>query len=167
MIKLELTKWGETPESLLRRNLQASHPRVRERFLALSLIASGMPAIQVAQKLGRNRGTVEGWVHQFNARGPEGIIPGWKGRHHTLTVEELENVRRVVQHSPRNVGLGRGQWTGKVLAAYIRKAFGKRVHPRTALRYLHRLGFRRKRLVKADPKRQEAFARKLEEVEHT
>ena len=34
-------KWGETSESLLRRGIEASYPRLRERFMALSLIASG------------------------------------------------------------------------------------------------------------------------------
>ena len=37
------------------------HKRLRERYLALALIALGEPAIKVAKKLGRSRGTVEAW----------------------------------------------------------------------------------------------------------
>ena len=138
MIKLKLCQWGQTPESLLRESLKASHPRVRERLLGLYFIACGLPATQVAQKLGRNRGTVEGWVHSFNTYGPKGLVPKWKGQRPTLNDEQLEHLREVVQKSPRDVGIPRGQWTGRLVAEYIRKTFGKDVSYRTALRYLHR-----------------------------
>lgn len=171
MLKLN-PQWGETAESLLRRSLEAPTKTLRERFLALSLIALGQSGIQGVQRLGKSRWTISEWVHRFNALGPEGLVPKPKGHPPcTLTPEELEEVRSVVQKPPREAGMKTGRWTGRVLAAYLQKRLGKRVHPATARRYLHALGFRRKRprkrFTQADPKKQEAFARELEDLERT
>lgn len=169
MLKID-PKWGETPESLFRQAIESSHKRFRERYLALALIALGEPAIKVAHKLGRSRGTVEEWVHEFNTRGLDGLVPKWKGNPGTiLSEEELEQLRTIVQKPPRDSGFKNGAWTGRLIAAYIKRHFGKKVSPRTALRYLHRLGFRqkrpRKKLKKADPEKQREFAKDLKELE--
>ena len=65
-------KWGETAESLFRRAIEAPHKRLRERYLALALIALGEPAIKVAKKLGRSRETVEAWVEELSQIEAEG-----------------------------------------------------------------------------------------------
>jgi len=41
MTRVESQKWGQSPEDLRSLALRADHPRTRERFLALSLIADG------------------------------------------------------------------------------------------------------------------------------
>ncbi len=134
VLKLD-PKWNETYESLLQRCLQAPHPRLRERFLALALIASGQPVTQVAHTLERKRQTIAQWVHQFNEQGPGSLTPNWGGHSRTtLSAQELDQLKQVVQQHPREVGLKTGSWTGKVVAAYIEKQFGVRVHLRTALR---------------------------------
>lgn len=115
--------------SRLRRSLEASTLHLRERVLALSLIASGQPGIKVAQRLGKSRWTISEWVRRFNASGPEGLVPGWKGHPgKKLTPEELEEVRKVVQQPPRAAGRKTGRWTGRVLVAYLQRKLGKRVH---------------------------------------
>ena len=57
------------------------------------------------------------------------------------------------------------------MAPFIVKRFGKKVHPDTARIYLNEMGFShkvpRKKMVKADPVKQEAFARSLEQLERT
>ena len=54
--------------------MQAEHPRTRERFLALYLIASGAHnATTWAAHFGRQDETVLGWVHRYNARGPDAL----------------------------------------------------------------------------------------------
>jgi hypothetical protein len=63
----------ESSASLFRKSTMAPHPRLRERLVALALIAEGLPAKVVAQRLGRNRGTVESWVQRFNADGLDGL----------------------------------------------------------------------------------------------
>lgn len=70
---------------------------------------------------------------------------------------------------PRAVGIKAGRWTAKLVAAYVQRTLGKRIHLETARRYLHELGLGlkrpRKRLVKADRAQQEAFMRELQAVE--
>ena len=164
-------KWGETAESLFRRAIEAPHKRLRERYLALALIALGEPAIKVAKKLGRSRGTVEAWVHKFNAQGLDGIEPNWKGNPGTiLSEEELEQLRNAVKKSPRDVGFKNGRWTGRLVAAFVYERFGKKISIRTAIRYLHRLGFKlkraRKKFKKADPEKQKRFAKETLSVNY-
>jgi len=114
--------------------------------LALALIALGESTIKVAKKLGRSRGTVEAWVHKFNAQGLDGIEPNWKGNPGAiLSEEELEQLRKAIKKPPRDVGFKNGRWTGCLVAAFVYERFGKRISIRTAIRYLHRLGFKPKR----------------------
>jgi transposase len=161
---------GETALSLFRKSFTAAHPRLRERLVALALIAIGLPATAVAQQLGRNRGTIEQWVHRFNAHGLEGLGPTFRGQPGTrLSPEELERLRHTVQRPPRQVGLKTGTWSGKAVVAFVKRHFGTTISGATARRYLHRLGFRRKRprkrFVKADPEAQKAFAQTLQTME--
>jgi hypothetical protein len=82
---------GESSASLFRNSLTAPPPRLRERLVALALIAEGLPAKVVAQRLGRNRGAVESWVQRFNADGLDGLGPEFRGQPGTL----LHWLRRV------------------------------------------------------------------------
>lgn len=74
MVRVELARWGQTLEDLRRASLEAPHPRSRERFQALYLIASGrFNATTCAAHIGRQDETVLGWVHRYNARGPDAL----------------------------------------------------------------------------------------------
>jgi transposase len=162
---------GESSASLLRKSLTATHPRLREHLVALGCIAEGLPAKVVAQRLGRNRGTVESGVQRFNAHGLTGLLPKFRGQPGTvLSPAELTQLRHVVQRPPRRVGLQSGTWSGNAVAAYVKRSFGKTISSATARRYLHQLGFRRKRprkrFAKADPEAQLAFAQALAHIEH-
>ncbi len=71
---MEMARWGQTLEDLRRASLEAPHPRTRERLQALYLIASGrFNATTCALHIGRQDETVLGWVHRYNARGPEAL----------------------------------------------------------------------------------------------
>jgi transposase len=163
--------YGESSASLFCKSITARHPRLRERLVALALIAEGLPAKVVAQRLGRNRGTVESWAQRFNADGLDGLVPEFRGQPGTLlSTEELTQLRQVVQRPPRAVGLKTGTWTGRAVVAFVKRTFGKRISTATARRYLQRLGFRRKRprkrFTKADPEAQRSFAQGLQLLEH-
>src|SRR5262249_24093258 len=68
MVRVEIAKWGQSLEDLRRASLGAAHPRTRERFQALYLIASGQfNATSCALHVGRHDETVLGWVHRYNA----------------------------------------------------------------------------------------------------
>jgi transposase len=140
--------------------------------LALALIMGGQPATQVARQLGRSRGTVEDWVHRFNAHGLAGLQPTFRGQPGTrLTSPELAQLKAIIQRPPRQAGLKTGTWTGKGVAAFVSRAFGKTISAATARRSLHRLGFGRKRprkrFVRAKPAAQRAFAQALQQMEQT
>ncbi len=57
------------------------------------------------------------------------------------------------------------------MAAYIKKVFGKTVHPHTVRQYLRRLGFvlkrPQKKFTKASEKDQKAFAMALDHVKQS
>ena len=75
MIRVEIQTWGQSLDDLRRLALRAGHPRTRERFLALSLIAEGTHnATSWAAQFGRQDDTVLKWVHDYNARGPDALI---------------------------------------------------------------------------------------------
>jgi Homeodomain-like domain len=74
LVRLDLQKWGQSLADLRRLALHAPHPRTRERFLALSLIADGTHnATTWATRFGRQDDTVLCWVHRYNREGPEGL----------------------------------------------------------------------------------------------
>ena len=74
MIRVELQKWGQCLEDLRRLAIRADHPRTRERFLALCLIADGTHnATTWAARAGRQDETVLGWLHAYNADGPDAL----------------------------------------------------------------------------------------------
>ncbi len=74
MVRVDLAKWGQTLGDLRRAALEAPHPRSRERFQALYLIASGQfNATSCAAHVGRQDETVLGWVHRYNVGGPEAL----------------------------------------------------------------------------------------------
>ena len=74
MIRVEMQRWGQSLEDLRRLALQATHPRTRERFLALSLIADGTHnATTWADRFGRQDETVLRWLHAYNTEGPDAL----------------------------------------------------------------------------------------------
>jgi hypothetical protein len=74
MVRPDLTKWGQSLCDLRRLSIEADHPRSRERFLALYMIASGQTsATPWARKTGRTKDTVLSWVHLYNQEGSDGV----------------------------------------------------------------------------------------------
>jgi hypothetical protein len=74
MVRVEMTKWGQTLEDLRLASVSASHRRSRERFQALYLIASGrFNATTCAAHIGRQDETVLDWIHRYNAQGPDAL----------------------------------------------------------------------------------------------
>jgi len=60
VLRVDLARWNQTPADLRRLSLSASHPRTRERALALFDIAQEVCATQVALRTGRRAQTVMG-----------------------------------------------------------------------------------------------------------
>jgi transposase len=113
---------------------------LRERYVALAMIASGQPAKKVAARIGRRRQTLSAWVKHFNEEGPEGLLPNFRNSTATiLTASELRELKHALTQSPESLGFQSIKWRGQVIARYIYQTFDKKVHPETARRYLRRL----------------------------
>jgi transposase len=74
MLNVNYSHWNQTRQDLRQQALDAEHPRTRERYFALYEIASGKSAYQVSKEIKRRPNTVVDWVHNYNAKGQEGII---------------------------------------------------------------------------------------------
>lgn len=73
MLHVDCARWSQTPDDLWRLALSAPHARTRERALALYDIACAGCATQVAARTGRHPQTVMGWLHAYNAQGPDAL----------------------------------------------------------------------------------------------
>ena len=73
MLRVEYARWGQSPEDLRHLAMSAPHARTRERALALYEITQGSCATRVAVRTGRHPQTVMGWVHAYNAQGPDAL----------------------------------------------------------------------------------------------
>lgn len=140
MLKVD-PKWNETKETLLKKAIESRQKRVRERFICLFLVATGMSAVEVGKLIGRNRMTIASWVNRFNQKGLKGVTPLYRGRsRRILTEDELTKLGQVVRKSPRDSGFEKVRWSIELLANYIERQFGKKVRQSTIRGYLHQLG---------------------------
>lgn len=74
MLQPDFTKWNQTADDLLQLSREAAHPRSSERYLALYAIGTKQSnATQWAKATGRENETVMGWIHVYNANGPEAV----------------------------------------------------------------------------------------------
>lgn len=75
MLRPDTAKWNDTLENLRALSVTAEHPRSRERFQALYQIGSKRTnATRWAKQIGRDTRTVMGWVHRYNAKGPDALL---------------------------------------------------------------------------------------------
>ena len=76
-------------------------------------------------------------------------------------MEQRGELKAAVQEMPSQSGIGVSNWNWKVVCHFVRDRFGLALSRSSCLNYLHRLGFvlkrPRKRLLKADAVRREAF----------
>jgi len=144
MVKLD-PKWAETPESLFQRSLETSNRRLRERFLALALVASGRSIKQVAAQVGRRRQTVAEWVEKYNAQGIDGLQPKFKNKAMTsLSEAEFECLKHALKECPTTYGLSGSKWRSRDVVVYVREKFEKEIHSETARRYMQKLKAKQK-----------------------
>ena len=157
----------ETATSLLQKSLTAPHPRLRERWLALALIMGGpaRPSTLPSKWAGAGGRWRTGSAASMPTGWP-GCTPRFVGSRAPGSPLQSWRSGRPRSSGPRaKSGLRPAPWTGKVVAAFVKRAFGKTISAATARRYLHRLGFGRKRprkrFVRAKPAAQRAFAQAL------
>lgn len=124
----------------------------------------GRSAIDMGKEVGVDRSAIAKWTAWYNAEGADGLRPRpLPGRAPRLSVEQREQVARVVEAGPQAAGFQSGMWTGALVGQWIEQEFGVHYHPQHIPRLLHQLGFSvqrpRKRLARADLARQAEWLR--------
>ena len=100
MLCVEYARWGQSPDDLRSLALSAPHARTRERALALFEITQGRCATRLAGRTGRHPQTVMGWVHAYNAQGPEALAyRRTGGRPPFAPASRPASARRCARHS--------------------------------------------------------------------
>ena len=124
---------------LLRRE---ANRRLRERLQALWWLSEGMPAVEVAAKLGRCRQTVAAFVERYNVEGLRGLrhVGRGPGRRATWQRRHQRALTRWVRQGPRACGYGVNLWTCKLLAHHVSKQWGLTLSDESIRRTLHHLG---------------------------
>ena len=78
-----------------------------------------------------------------------------------LDVAQRAELKSAVQQLPSQAGMGLSNWNWRAVRQYVEDRFGLALSQSSCVNYLHRLGFvlkrPKKRLLKADPVRREAF----------
>lgn len=87
MLKVNLSRWNQTPETLRKSALLQQHPRTRERLMALYEISQGKSATKVALETGRNPQTLMEWVHRYNNFGLDALKFKHTGGHPPLCLK--------------------------------------------------------------------------------
>ena len=86
-------------------------------------------------------------------------------------MEQRGELKSAVQEMPSQAGIGLSNWNWQAVRRFVEDRFGLPLSRSSCLNYLHRLGFvlkrPKKRLLKADPARREAFVGEYAELRAT
>ncbi len=141
---------------------RSEESRYDHRLHGVLLVAQGMSCPEVARLLGDAPRTVEYWVRRFEDKGLTGLVEGERsGRPRRLNDKQLKEINSVLRQPPDSVGITRGLWDGKGLAAFIKERYGVEMGVRHCQNMFKSFGFRlrkpRSLVAQADPALQEAY----------
>jgi transposase len=141
---------------------RSEESRYDHRLHGVLLVAQGMTCPEVSRLLGDAPRTVEYWVRRFEEQGLAGLVEGERsGRPRRLNDAQLEEIGSVLRQTPDSVGIARGLWDGKGLAAFIKNRYGVTLGVRRCQYMFKSLGFRLRKprplIARADPELQEAY----------
>lgn len=141
---------------------RSEESRYDHRLHGVLLVAQGMSCPEVSRLLGDSPRTVEYWIRRFEDKGLAGLVEGERsGRPRRLNDKQLEEINSVLRQPPESIGIPRGIWDGKGLAAFIKKQYGITIGIRQCQYMFNFFGFRRRKprplIARADPELQEAY----------
>jgi transposase len=121
---------------------------------------------EIAEIIGRDYQTVLEWVKLYNKYGLKGLILGKPpGKSSTLSNEQLNEIKNIVQINPRKLSLPFSNWSLKLLIKWIKDRFGLIFSREGIRKVLHKLGFRYGKpsyiFILANKQEQKKFIRKL------
>jgi transposase len=128
-------------KQLRRKYLSCQHSQEKMRWQALTLIAEGGIANQVARTLGRSSAWISETVCRYNKGGVEGVKNKSKNRaSKTLTAEQIKELEAEIESGQSNqVRL----WSSTQIKNWIAEKTGRQIHKTTAWRMFAKLNFTR------------------------
>ena len=155
-----------TPADLRELAMSASHPRTRERFLALYEITQESCATRIAERTHRHPQTVMEWLHLYNT--PEALTYQRTGRPFARRSKPaLATCRPTLRRSPAR-SRSRSSAALRRLVGWVREKFGRTCCRETIRAALHRLKLSwkkaKKLLGRADPERRQVFVERIQDL---
>lgn len=169
MKAISLTHGEVTRESLLKLAEEVRGAWIGIRIAGYLLILSGWTSSQVAQLFGLSRCAVVKWIRKANEMGLGAVMDKERcGRPARVDERVMEDLDRVLSSSPKEVGIERGRWDGVLVAEYLRRVHGIKIHVRHAQRLMRKLGYTMRRpihrYVQATHQGVEAFREELKKT---
>ena|SRR5437867_553299 len=98
------------------------NPWQRRRAEAILLYATGMAAVEIAQALGGHANTIYADLHTFAQHGVAAVHQlGSPGAPVRLSEAQREEIWRVAEQPPYELGLSYGRWSAAKLRTYLLK----------------------------------------------
>ncbi len=129
-----------TVDELGQRYKTAQSSAEARRYHVLWLIAQGHTAKAAAELIGLSDKWVRTLVQRYNETGPAGLRDGRAdnpGHAPLLSPDQQHALFQVLQAPPFEGGI----WTGRKVAAWIKRETGITTHPQRGWEYMRRLGF--------------------------
>ena len=166
-----ISEAGRTPSALryLRKFIQDAESRGSldewRRGRAVLGYIKGLRVVDIAQEVGKSRGSVNRWLQWYEAAGVNGLFTGKApGPAPLLSEKQRLELVGLVEGGPIAAGYQSGVWTGPMIGDLIEERFGVRYHTHYVPRLLHQLGFSvqrpRKRLARANAEAQDVWIKK-------
>lgn len=116
---------------------------LRLNAILLLTMKDGPSAIQIADLYGLARQTVTRWAARFNNSETVDIdilrdAPK-PGRPTRMSGKQIALVDKILSQSPRKVGIAKDQWSGAVLAGYLKQKYKIELTTRMCQRWIRRL----------------------------
>lgn len=128
-----------TKQQLRRKYLSCQHSQEKKRWQALSLIAEGGVANQVAKQLGMSSNWISETVHRYNEGGVEAVKNKSKNQSSkTLTNEQVQELEKEIESGKTTA---QRLWSSTQIRGWVERKTGKQIHKTTAWRMFARLNF--------------------------
>jgi len=117
-----------TGQQLRRKYLGCQHSQEKKRWQALSLLAEGGVAAQVAKQLGMSSNWISETVHRYNQGGVAGVKNKSKNEgSKTLTAEQVAELEKEIESGKT---AQERLWSSTQIKRWVKEKTGKQIHKR-------------------------------------